>query len=472
MKRRGFILILAIFFIALIEMMALSVAFSVPQGVRGSVRYEEEIAAQLAADAGIQETILWIEKRLGGELEPTDPDHPTRPRTGRLGEFEWKVTIQPDAETYPRGNHSCRCYELVAEAWRGSYKHRRRVAISQQPFTKYARFNDTWPDPSTDPDGLYYWAGRIFVDGPVHSNDALYIMAEQSFYDRNEKYSILFDTKEVSAAGPVHYYNGEPTAAQRAMLFLSGKSPKTVERIPMPSMGNLKRQAWEGTPTATLDGLYARPNGGIYVKGDVDELLLDVDTVTGHAVQRFRIGADQYVVRERADGAMIRKPDGSTESVNKRNGLVYVDGSIRSLRGRNVGEHTIAVNPAAQNDIVLTGNLTGGRLGIVTYHLSMPSNSVLARDFNNPTQLEAAVYAVGHDGNGGMQVHERSVPVNLVGVLEIKGCLIEGRRRRCADVGLNSGWNVQVTYVPSLRKNPPPFFPALPRVEVLAVRQQ
>lgn len=468
---KGFILILAIFFIALIELMAISVALRVPQSVRGTMRYEEDVAAQLAADAGIQDTIARLEKQLEDDVEPTDIANPTLTFTGNLNGFQWQVDVEPDSLTYPNGNHSCRCYVLNAQAWRSSYRHHRRVVVSQEPFTKYARFMDRWANPQPAGEDVYFWAGRIRVDGPVHSNEHLWIMAEPSFYSGSEEFQVLFNTRQVSCVdGPIYAAGAPANDVQRRMLYTRtepSRTPRIVEKIPMPTMGSLPLHAWGGDPGTPAAGLYARPQGGIYVRGDVDELEL-VDN-GGRAEQRFRLGGDTYVLLENGAATTLTH-NGTPQTVGERNGLIYVDGTIRSLRGTNVGNHTLAVNAGTTNEITIAGNVfSNGSLGLVTYFLRIPAESVLPRDYSNPVQLQAALYAVGHDGDGGFQVTD--IGVGGAGKLEITGCVIEGRRRRCAQVSTNTGWNVEVRHNRALILNPPPFFPAVPRLTVRATRQ-
>ena len=79
-RRRGFILLLAILFLALLELLAISVALRVPQGVREAARLGDETAAYLVAEAGVQDTVAWLEYQL---KQCVDPD--LSQRKGKLG---------------------------------------------------------------------------------------------------------------------------------------------------------------------------------------------------------------------------------------------------------------------------------------------------------------------------------------------------------------------------------------------------
>jgi len=472
-KRSGFILVLAILFLALLELLAISVALRVPQGLRGAARLGDETAAYLAAEAGVQDTIAWLEFQLETGAEPEVVD-----RIGVLGEDSWTVQIEPDKYTYPKGHHSCRCYTLRGEGHHASQTRRIQVSIVQESFGRYARFVDHWPavqDPATD---VYYWAGRIHVNGPVHSNETLHIAAVPAFYQGSERFPHLFDTDWVSSVEPVQYQGAAPADDSQTRLLYSriepSKTPRRVEKISMPSLISLESHTRAEGAVPGDPPLRIYPNGGLYINGNVDEMLMESSGST--STQTFRMGPKTYQLVEHFPnlGATLSGPGVSQQVDGHLNGLVYVNGSVFAFEGVNGGEHTLVTDIIKDhvNSITLTGNVTnaqGAHLGLITDHLVLPEPAKLPR---TTVQLQAALYLVGKDHDGGFVVKDILAQPDIVGHLEIFGCLIEGTRVRCADVPNNSGWNVEVDFNSKARHNPAPFFPALPRFEVTAIQAE
>ncbi len=479
MKRRsGFILVLAILFLALLELLAISVTLRVPQGMRGAARFREETGAYLAADAGVQDTIAWLEFELEHQRDP-EPQL----RKGKLGDNDWSVNIEPDDLTYPNGNHSCRCYKLDAIGENGVSKRRIKVSIVQESFGRYARFINHWGASADPAQTVYFWGGPIYVNGPVHSNEYLWVAANDDFYDGSYPYGHdrLFDTNWVSCVNGVVAGPGAPVTDPQLLKIYSTsdskKAPRMVERIEPPTLVRLKDIARGSQDFPAAGQLLVSADGGVCVSGNVDELVLEAG-----GSQRFRIGPNDYRVEESSAGVRWYRNGTQVGAFSEHsNGLIYVEGNVLSFHGSNVGDHTLVTDTrsSAERRVTLTGDVTsapGSRLGIITDHLHLPDFTRLPRNLVgagiNTVRLEAALYLVGNHGEGGFLVDDMVTAPPRLGRLAILGCLIEGRRQRCAEVGQSSGWNVEVDHSQINIHNPAPFFPALPRFRITALEAE
>lgn len=478
-RRRGFILVLAILFLALLELLAISVALRVPQGVREAARLGDETVAYLVAEAGVQDTVAWLEYQLQNGIEPE-----LKPRSGQLGEDRWTVSLEPDEYTAPKGSHSCRCYKLIATGTRGTLTRQIKASIVQESFGRYARFINHWANTADADHTVYFWGGPIYVNGPVHSNEWLWVEAYPDFYDGSYDYKHpprLFDTNWVSCVEGVVKGDHYPVTDDQFLKIYSttrrSRAPRKLrKRIEPPKLVELEGRAAGGGSFPTASGVHIVASGGVCVVGEVKELELD------HLKQKFVMGSDVYLVEEIPGGAKL-SVNGSPQTTlpDPLNGLIYVKGSVASFKGVNSGEHTLMTEVSSDTDreVQLTGNVTcttGSHLGVITDHLHLPGPGRLARnlvpDGENDVQFQAALYMVGKHGEGGFIVDEMVSEPRRLGRLIVQGCIIEGRRRRCASASETSGWDVVVDHSKLNTHNPAPFFPALPKFDVTAIEAE
>ncbi len=475
-RRRGYVLILAIFFLGLIQLVALRFAQTIPLEVSGVGRFKQEVQADLAVDAGVQDTIAYLEHELVAGHEPTLSDRPTLTRTGQWGDLEWEAEVIPDSRTTPNGYNTCRYYTIRCTAKQGDQPLRTlRVGVGQESFTRYARFIDRWPqNPGEE---VYFMGGPITVDGPVHCNDVLQVGARSGFYSSTD---FLFQEGATGVADPEYldFEDGPPTTngqSDPAKLFrlFGAKGFQRVNEIRVPQRDTLAINAW-GASTAppTADGVYlnqvgGRLAGGVYVQGDLDRLeLVGQGQVLTQGDQTWRISEDPATRTTRVEG-----PQGTTTYNGLPNGSIYASGDIRWLAGVNHGDHTVGVDVFGKHQVRLGGDVTSqdpsrDRLGIVTYRFVVPGPSALSRD--RDLRVEAAVFAAGGDDHEGGALAEDIGSPGLA-VLNLRGCLIEGRRRRLAQMSTESGWNLQVTHDSRLTRDPPPFFPTLPKLHTTSI---
>jgi len=491
MRRRGLVLILAIFFLGLLQLLVLAFARRLPLELYGSVRYELDNEAFLAADAGLQHTLAWLEDRLAAGAEPV-PTAPSITRTGKLNGFDWEVEVTPDPETPPNvpDGGQQRAYWLVSQARRGNVVYRSiSLGVKQESFAYYARLVDNWP-----PD-IVSLAGEEGYDGPVHTNSALRVGLKDDYVTHGPvlfKGGVSYNTSEDFGnpdnvdynsffTGPRPYAGATKAERRQRYRRLYGKKGKGGLKqdgiVPLPSPDeNLRRFSHGPGPLPTAPGVYVPNDGtrvthGVFIQGDVDSLVLQ--DVGGQARQRIRLAnGEQYVITERADDTTeIQGPSGLTTYARHPNGLLFCTGDIRALSGVNRGPHTVAVATGANRKVTLAGDLLpattltppekpadgADSLGIIAHSLVLPGGPVRRHVYG-------ALLLCGPDGQGGVTAEDAYA--GPLADLYFIGSVTTQRTHVTMMPG--TGWSLHFLYNKHLRASPPPAFPGLSDLMVVA----
>lgn len=486
MRRRGTALILAIFFLGFCQVLAMGFTRLIPSELNGSLRYRNDVASSLAADAGIQYALAYLEKKLSDGEEPVPgPGTTLVLRSHPLGldvnGWEWEVTVQPDEQTPPRGNNPRRAYSLESRALFGGEVQRMvTTQVIQESFVRYARFTNEWSDPS-----VAFWAGAQFFEGPVHSNEIIRIGIHPGYY--TDGFPQLFQSKVTSAQGiewsPATLEAPPANATQFNRVFNVPQLPAaTGKRIEVPWEPNLLRNAalGNGSPTGAIT---ANPNAGIYLQGDVDEIVLTVEN--GDPVQLITMGATTYKVRELGNRTTVTNQSNGqrvADYAGAPNGTIYATGNILSVRGVNKGRHTIAVDSGKGKKIGIGGDiLQAGTskstpasqldnkncLGLIAHTVQVPhSLDPGSVPFPAGLTVHAAIMAGDGKRTGGGLATERldDFPRDDThhNYLNIVGSIIEDRRNITAHINPGSGWTTRSEFDKSLKDAPPPYFPSEP----------
>lgn len=517
---------LALFFLTALFLLATAFQKLLPVELNAALRHEQHTRASLAADAGVEDTIAFIESALADGLEPFSGTPPYL-RTGTLGtDWTWSATVTPDASTPPNGVGAIRVYRIDAVASFGNRPVRRiSTHAGQQSFARFALYADT-----VDQNG--WWSPSIeHYDGPFHVNDPLRIGTPSGLY--SGACSPLFTSSvttastDASSADGVTYVsdknqgdgdapydsNGNPIAGRYEAIYAQGRpSLRTgVSRIDMPTnTQSLASAAWgdpsTGPPSTT--GVYVNQaktgngsSGGVYIVGDVSKMTMSVDSA-GNRSLTIKQAIGQTTVTETL-ASSVRAPDGQNVPQGRTlivppfgrskvvstltNGVVYSTGTIASLSGMNKGQRTIATDVTKQTEIKIGGSITrsdtpvgqnptgtADNLGLVTYTLRFPST--LPHSAATPIHLYATAMA-GIKGGGGGSVIDGLDKVGL-GVLNIYGGLIVSNDG--VTVNNASVWNPRtgqlsptqngfirtIHYDTNLASSPPPFFPTYPKLTV------
>ncbi|NDD31056.1 MAG: hypothetical protein EB084_22605 [Proteobacteria bacterium] len=510
---------LALFFLTALFLLATAFQKLLPVELNAALSNELHTRASLVADAGVEDTIAFIESALAQGNEPFAGSPPYL-RSGGLGaDWTWTATVTPDALTPPNSNGSIRVYRIDSIASFGKRQLRRISAYAgQQSFARFALYADTvdqtgWWDPSTE-----------HYDGPFHVNDPLRIGTPGGVY--SNAYSPLFlstvtsASRDSSSADGVTYVsdggsgagdppydsNGNPIPGRYEALYAQGRpSLRTgVSRIDMPAnTQSLASAAWgdpsTGPPSTT--GVYVNQaktgngsSGGVYIVGDVSKMTMSVDSA-GNRSLTIKQAIGQTTVTETL-ASSVRAPDGQNVPQGRTlvvppfgkpnvvstltNGVVYSTGTIASLSGVNKGQRTIATDVTKQTEIKIGGSITrsdtpvgqnptgtADNLGLVTYTLRFPTS--LPRSSATPVYLYATAMA-GIKGGGGGSVID-GLDKQGLGVLNIYGGLIVSND----GVTVNNAnlWNPYthgfirtIHYDTNLASSPPPYFPTYPKLTV------
>lgn len=508
-RPRGTALLLALFFLVVTTFLASAFLVLLPTELSSASRLLMDSTASLACDAGIQDTISWIRYSIDNGSEPitastaNPPDYAVT-RTGTIGDFEWTVTVTPDAWTPPRSAGAQRAYLLSSIVHHVSTSQPcRRVSawiMTGESFAKWARFVDRWPSSDT-----YTFVDSVILDGPYHINDPLNFYVESSFYSTSGQPPFRGTVSSAAMAGPaygdgVHYYDssaapydytGNPIPGRYERMFSGGRAALQtgVQRIELPPDSvSQSTSAWGSSQALpTTDGVYVNANGstvsgGIYIRGDVAKMQLGVDASGNATVKIQQAGGTTTVTKVTeagvtapsgalvASGSTLVVGPGGTEQVlnGQPNGVIYATGSIQNLSGVNKGAQTIAVDTTANKEIVMGGSVTRAdtppgepptgtqdRLGLVCYNLRIPSS--VPASLSSPLQIYAAVMAGRKNSDGGVVVDNTTGPA---GRLEVYGSLVESQKHIWGYSPPTTGYiNWRIYFDTLLTNTPPPVFP-------------
>ena len=103
MSRRGSILVLAIFFLFVVQLLAFAFVGLLPVELLSAGRTRLDVGASLAAEAGVQYTVAWMEEELRQGREPIQAPANQVTLSKAVVGWTWTVVARPDAQTPPSG---------------------------------------------------------------------------------------------------------------------------------------------------------------------------------------------------------------------------------------------------------------------------------------------------------------------------------------------------------------------------------
>lgn len=316
---RGSILILALLFMFLLQLIAFAFATMIPVEARSALKSEQDTIGALVADAGVTEALAWLRNQIAppdgsASREPMHTSvYPSQSfRTTDMGrDWSYRWELIPDSETFPNGSNNIRAYTIISKAYRnGRIKRIARVQVIQESLSRYAALYDRWStnlvmgiDEDDAPQG-----------GPVHVNDVLRLWIKSASFWESAGDPIFSHGLTASGsfsaesnAGPGEdgfaYYRGNwsggsrnlipydpvsgPIASRYNRLVSGGIENMTAGAADVPLPTNtfeIRDAAWgfnSSNPLPAVDGVYintvgSEPAGGIYVRGVVEEMQLGV----------------------------------------------------------------------------------------------------------------------------------------------------------------------------------------------------
>ncbi len=527
-RQRGYILILAIFLLGLLQLIALGFATAVPANINDTGRYYQETQAALTAQAGLQRTLAEISLELENGNEITDFTR-QGPHTG---DYSWSVEVEVNP-----GNAGTELIEVRAEGrLRGVTLWKTRTLVSRGSFAQYARFVEDYP-----PGVVWFTGGAQTVDGPIHSNSGVDVQAYPDFFPPTNLGPVLFQ-HGLRTVGRVRYQSGalgvtnpvNPNTGrirnQPHYRRLYGRAGlrEGVARVPLPDPVPRLRSSATGTAAIRLAGggatLPATLDGGVLVDGNVnrfelrlvkDQLpnnfpaatLYDNPGAGANPLHLIEVGSRTFYVAEvrhsplRAGGTLV--PTGHTVVgevgggqpwliSGLPNGAVFVRGSLEGLAGINKDPHTLGVdrssgvirvadslirtdtpshtnllqNYSAERRVYPEVPRTGEHpLGLVCRDLELPP----AARRHSALFIFASIYAAGAQ-QGGVRCPDRHTQPHAYA--HFVGSVTEHTRDYTASIQTQSGWTMWVRFDPQLRSNAPPGFPVTSELKIIGTLEE
>lgn len=393
-------LLATLIFVFILTTLGIALLTMTRNDIKLSTLQEESTKAFYLADAGVERAINWLEKQ---GTPPSAEDIPPVNFDGihtfdelNTGKYTVLLSIGNPASTVAGYIIETEGWITRADASRVSRKIKTMVTISN--FAEYAYFSsqELFPNNSNiSGSGSYagqkiWFIGDDTFGGKVHSNSQFHIVGEPNFYG---KVTSTADTIEFWGGAHAadgtdfpNFHDGYDLGAENYIDLPQFSEisdlddEKSLQRIAGGSKSDIQALPSNGVYVPSAGGMGTEATGGIYVKGDVTSINLDVDnaadpnskitfvqggntttitsvlspiilptgsTLNGVAAGGVTVGADTTLVKV-----------GTTNTYNSyegiTNGLLFVDGSINGLYGNNQrGKMTIASNES----INITNNI-------------------------------------------------------------------------------------------------------------------
>jgi hypothetical protein len=539
-RRRGSILLLSIFFLFTLFFLAMALLQLLPVELNAARWARMNQEASYAADAGVTDTMTWLEDVLAGKLESLEYLNHDRNRSGSFGDWNWTVEVKPDDDSKPPTSNPVHVFRLTAVASLDGRPYRKIVTdVGQDSFAKYSVFCGDAPT------GLWWGLEDTTIEGPMHVNGILSLRYGSDFFNSGKPafHSTITASKFYTPAGkPANFgdgvdygttsnlpynSNGDPIPERYNKLFTGGRealNTGVAEKVMPANTRDLAHEAWGADGSPVDPGVHVNstatgtPLGGIYINGDVDQMVLSVDssnpvtTITqgdrktvvtsltdapltipqGSIVDGAATPVDQVVdVKNTVIQTQVGADGAKSYSVKTglTNGLVYCSGTIHGLQGENKGRRTVAVDIEHDKEIVINGDVTqfgttpgepprGAEHSLGLLGTNIRLSNTIPRTLNDPLYLYCSLFAGRKDPTagyvGGLEVDGQEQGTGL-GKFILYGSLIQSQDQawnttysyRGVFLG-KAGFDFELHYDPATSKFPPPYFPTMPNLSVLS----
>lgn len=392
-NQKGFALLTTLIFVFILSTLGIALLTMTSSDIKLSTLQRDSTEAFYLAESGVDRALSWLQQK-GAPSASYINDH-FNPHVGSLSTGTYTVTIDSDANN---PNTFTKKYTIISTGVAGSNNSTRKIesVVQVRSFAGYAYFSDeeAFPENSDIPYWKWYGGATIWfgnndvIGGKLHSNDQIHIYGNPTFKG-----------KVTSAADSIYYWEDSYTKDEMLAMFPERKELGVAE-ISLPlykvvtdpdNSLSLQRIAWGSSASVPTDnGVYVPNDGanvtaGIYVKGDISDLSLGVNSGNSE-VTISQAGETNTITSitnsitvelstgDKFNGEVIEVPESrsidsnttlilikkeSEESIEYTNlsgftnGLLYSHGKINSLSGTQKGKLTIA----AHKDIRITDNL-------------------------------------------------------------------------------------------------------------------
>jgi Tfp pilus assembly protein PilX len=316
------------------------------------------------------------------------------------------------------------------------------------------------PGPASANCDIVYWTDTASLDGPVHSNDALYICGDPDFNGDTDTYYNSPTSQNVSGStsfgGPGVVKN--KSGCSNSPFFNRANDPASGANLSFPAANTAIKNQADGTVGGT-GCLYTGPTT-ITLKNTG---LMDVvssktrSTNSGCAPGTNKSLPVNGVIYVQTVPTSSSNPNYSSCSGSACNGDVSVKGTLK-------GQLTIA----AQNDVIITGNLQyntypGGTdvLGLIAnnnvaiYHPTDSNENNASGSITDP-RVDAAILAIDHSFY--VQNWDEG---DQLGTLTVNGAITQEFRGAVGTFGGShgpTGYDKEYNYDARLKYLSPPYF--------------
>lgn len=203
-RQQGQLLILTAFFVFLLFTLALAFFKLMPVELNSALRTRQAVSAQVAANSGIKEAVVWLEGQPAQKI-----------LTQNILDLEFNDSIEADPLVLSdQWSYRCRIspnpdgvflFDIVSEAlFYGRPVRQARTTVSRANFARYALFIDRWPS------DLLYSMTPEAVRGPFHTNDFFRLgVPDPSYWN----------------PGPEPFVSGNEAIMTHARSFTGGSLP-------------------------------------------------------------------------------------------------------------------------------------------------------------------------------------------------------------------------------------------------------
>lgn len=382
-SQKGLALMATLIFVLVITTFGIVILTMTRSDIKLASLQEESTKAFFLADAGIERALNWLENQ---QPPPSSEDLPPDRLDGThyfdeldTGEYTVKITIHKIGELEAG-------YNIVSTGYLPDHDNKKakktlEARVSLMNFAQYAYFSDEekFPNNTAIPlsssyagDAIWFTGSDTF-GGRVHSNSQLHIVDVPDFYG-----------KVTSTAETIDFYHKNynpdgsdfPTDGRGFM----GDYQLEVDKINLPLYRNISDLDDKDSLQRIAGGSWKKENfpseskvyiphitigstknatGGIYIKGNVNSINLDIDsnsnsrtTVTQGSssteiisvTEPFNLPPGSKLNNANAGGHTISANTTLTKEPGKNiytsyeglpNGVLFVDGAINGLKGSN-----------------------------------------------------------------------------------------------------------------------------------------
>ncbi|MBI3924125.1 MAG: hypothetical protein HY319_01160 [Armatimonadetes bacterium] len=324
-RKKGSILLLALFFMVILFLIALAMFKLVPTEFQAAHRSKVDLMAHYVANAGVRNAVAWLEQKMrdfdaSGDITVL-PDYSTDgtdypnietylaggydPTPFASDEWSYTLTVTADQSTQSEvPNFAPKVFRIRSIAFlRGEPIRQVDVQVRQASFAAFAFFTDNF-----DGGAKFVIDGETGIRGPVHTNDYLRFEVNSAVWDDDDAepyfldevtHSSIFSSSDPNSDGNEYLGGQEPWDAvgpidsRYAKLFEEGRNAlKLKEYIQLPSSSSSLGELAFGDSTGfpSIGGVYVsedsgKVKAGAYIKGDLELMHLRLDEVGNQKTQ-------------------------------------------------------------------------------------------------------------------------------------------------------------------------------------------